>query len=107
MVVVFFTSVGTIVVIYSMTSKIQTFASDVMRKTEALQEEKQLTDRLLYQMMPKWVSISFTTLTLNSTAISMFTICLHGKVSWERYWNLYLRVEIPGFSGSLGIFLIK
>ena len=53
MAVAFFTSMGTLVIIYSMTSKIQTFASDVMRKTEALQEEKQLTDKLLYQMMPK------------------------------------------------------
>ena len=53
MAVAFFTSVATLVIIYSMTSKIQKFASDVMRKTEALQEEKQLTDKLLYQMMPK------------------------------------------------------
>ena len=85
MAVAFFTSVGTIVVIYSMTSKIQTFASDVMRKTEALQEEKQLTDRLLYQMMPKWVSISFLTLKFNWYQIYVYIQNLQKLVPQKMY----------------------
>ena len=94
MAVAFFTSVGTIVVIYSMTSKIQTFASDVMRKTEALQEEKQLTDRLLYQMMPKWVSISFLTLKFNWYQIYVYKICKISSTKdvYKKNWcNSYLR----------------
>ena len=54
MFVVCITSVVTIYMIYNMTSKIQKFALDVVRKTEALEEEKLLTDKLLYQMMPRY-----------------------------------------------------
>ena len=44
----------TVFIIYRMTSKIQKFALDVSEKTNELEAEKRLTDRLLYDMIPRY-----------------------------------------------------
>ena len=44
----------TVFVMHKMTSKIQNFALDVQRKTMELQSEKQLTDKLLFEMIPRY-----------------------------------------------------
>ena len=55
MAVIIVTSGLTVLIIYKMTSKIQTFAFYVSEKTKELESEKRLTDRLLYEMIPRYV----------------------------------------------------
>ena len=46
----------TVFVINTLTSRIQKFALDISRKTSELEDEKRLTDKLLYEMIPRYTA---------------------------------------------------